>query len=96
MFDLEIGELESRITQYSAHLAAGMAGWLELVAEFDRREAYYKHECTSTADWLGWKCGIAKRAAREHVRVARRLEDLPEVAGHVFATASFRTRRSAP
>jgi hypothetical protein len=80
MFDLEIGELERRITQYSAHLAAGMAGWLELVAEFDRREAYYKHDCVSTAEWLGWKCGVAKRAAREHVRVARRLEDLPLVA----------------
>jgi hypothetical protein len=87
MFDLEIGELERQITEYAAHLAAGTAGWLELVAEFDRREAYFKHDCTSTADWLGWKCGIAKRAAREHVRVARRLEDLP------IAAARFREGR---
>ena len=31
----------------------------------------------STAEWLAWRCGIGHRAAREHVRVARRLPDRP-------------------
>lgn len=33
----------------------------------------------SCGDWLSWRCGIAPRAAREHVRVARRLAELPLV-----------------
>lgn len=85
MFDYPNSELENRIATHSAHLAAGMAGWLELVAEFDRREAYRAHDCISTAEWLGWRCGIAKRSAREHVRIARRLEDLPIVAARFRA-----------
>ncbi len=80
MFAFETVELEHRIASRAAHLAAGMAGWLELVAEFDRRQGYLAHDCISTADWLGWRCGVAQRAAREHVRIARRLDDLPIVA----------------
>lgn len=79
MFDAANVALEDQITAYSAHLTAGLAGWLELVAEFDRREGYRVHDCISTAEWLGWRCGIAKRSAREQVRIARRLEDLPVV-----------------
>ncbi len=33
----------------------------------------------SCAHWLNWKCGIALGAAREKVRVARALEDLPRI-----------------
>jgi hypothetical protein len=33
---------------------------------------------TSSAAWLSWRCGIAPVAAREHLRVARALESLPE------------------
>jgi hypothetical protein len=34
----------------------------------------------SCAHWLNWKCGIGLGAAREKVRVARALEQLPQVA----------------
>lgn len=78
--ELTNGGLESEIATVGAHLAAGMSRWLELVAEFDRREGFYEHGNVSTAEWLCWRCGIAPRAAREHVRVARRLADLPLIA----------------
>src|SRR5207237_2678565 len=29
------------------------------------------------AAWVAWRCGLTARAAREHVRVARRLAELP-------------------
>ena len=35
--------------------------------------------CTSCAEWLGWRTGLAPGAAREHVRVARALADLPKL-----------------
>ena len=33
------------------------------------------------AEWLAWRCGLSPRAAREHVRVARRLGELPLIHG---------------
>jgi Domain of unknown function (DUF222)/HNH endonuclease len=70
--------LEDEIATFSAHLSAGMCRWLELVGELDRRggwAAYYG--CASCAHWLSWRCAVSPRSAREHVRVARRLAELP-------------------
>jgi hypothetical protein len=69
--------LEHEIAQLAAHIYAATCRWLELVAEFDRRECHLSlgfHSCTA---WLSWTCGITTRAAREHVRVARDLARLP-------------------
>jgi hypothetical protein len=49
------------------------------VAEFDRRGAARSWGFRGTAEWLSWRCGIGVRAARDHVRVARRLPELPLV-----------------
>lgn len=70
-------DLERALCSTSAELAAGTYRLLVLVAEFDRRDAAAGWECRSTAHWLSWHCGIGPTAAREQVRVARRLEDLP-------------------
>jgi len=71
--------LEAEICSTAAHLAAGTCRFLLLVAEFDRRDGHTTWECRSTAHWLNWKCGIGMHAAREQVRVARRLVELPHV-----------------
>ncbi len=71
--------LEAEICSTAAHLAAGTCRFLLLVAEFDRRDGHATWECRSTAHWLNWKCGIGMHAAREQVRVARRLIELPHV-----------------
>jgi hypothetical protein len=55
---------------------AGTCRWLELVAELDRRGGL---SGCSTAEWLAWRCALSPRAAREHVRVARRLAELPMI-----------------
>jgi hypothetical protein len=77
--------LEAEICSTSAHLAAGTCRFLLLVAEFDRRDGFASWECMTTAHWLNWKCGIGMHAAREQVRVARRLAELPHVRA-AFAT----------
>jgi hypothetical protein len=86
--DWAIERLEAEIAVVSAHLAAAECRWLEMVAEFDRREAWRSWGCLSTAHWLNYRCGLALGAARERVRVARRLEDLPQVAAS-FATGEL-------
>ncbi len=74
--ELEFAELVDELAALAAHLSAGICRWLELVAEIDRRG---KLAGCSTAEWLAWRCGLTPRTAREHVRVARGLRELPKI-----------------
>jgi hypothetical protein len=74
-----IDELERQISELAAHIAAATCRWLLLVAEFDRLGGWAVWGVKSCAQWLSWRCSIGPGAAREHVRVARRLEELPLV-----------------
>lgn len=60
------------VSEQSAHQAL----WLARVAEVDRRELWGIDGARSCAHWLAWKCGLDPRTAREHVRVAHRLDEL--------------------
>lgn len=77
--DLPLEQLEHQITELAAHIYAATCRWLLLVAEFDRREAWRQWGCKSAAHWLSWQCGVELGPAREQVRVARRLTELPLV-----------------
>jgi hypothetical protein len=72
--DMSLDELEDEIGTLASHIYAGTCRWLELVAELDRRGGF---AACSVAEWLAWRCALSPRAAREHVRVARRLGELP-------------------
>ncbi len=83
--DAELGSaptewIEREVGELAAHIAAAMARWLELVAELDRRSAHEAWGFHSCGAWLAWRCGVDPRSAREHVRIARALSDLPLVA----------------
>ena len=71
--------LEVDITTLAGHIAAATCRWLLLVGEFDRRDAWAVWGCRSCAHWLSWQCATGLRAAREQVRVARALTDLPAI-----------------
>jgi Domain of unknown function (DUF222) len=72
--DLSFAELEEELAGLAAHIYAGTCRWLELVAEVDRRNELV---CCTCAQWLAWRCGLTPRTAREHVRIARSLAELP-------------------
>jgi hypothetical protein len=74
---LTLDELEAELATLASHLYAGTCRWLELVAEVDRRGAWAEDGSGSCAEWLAWRCALTPRAAREQVRVARRLPGLP-------------------
>ena len=77
---LSIDELATEICTLGGHINAANHRLLVLIAEFDRRQGWSDSATQSCAHWLNWKCGIALGAAREKVRVARALENLPKVA----------------
>lgn len=75
--EIPLERLEAEICELAGHLWAAECRWLLMVEEFDRREAWAGWGMHSCAHWLSWRCGLALAAAREKVRVARRLPGLP-------------------
>lgn len=71
--------LEADITTLAGQLAAGECRLLLMVAELDRRAAWQAWGTKSCAHWLNFQCGIEMGAAREKVRVAHRICELPRV-----------------
>jgi hypothetical protein len=74
---IPVEHLEARICELAGHLTAATCRFLELVSDFDAREGWASWQLPSCAAWLSWKCQIAPGTAREHVRVARALPELP-------------------
>ena len=73
----ELERLGDRIAELSARIQAATYELLVLIREFDERTGW--SGCTSCAHWLSWRTGLAPGAAREHVRVARALGNLPKL-----------------
>lgn len=74
---MPLERLEAQICSLAARLASATYRWLCLVAEFDLRKGWTGWGLTSCAHWLAWSCSVSPQAAREYLRVARTLGDLP-------------------
>jgi hypothetical protein len=76
---VELERLGDEIAELSAHLDAATARLLDLIREFDARGGW-NTGFLSCAQWLSWRVGLDRGAARERVRVARALGTLPRLA----------------
>ena len=73
----ELERLGERIAELSSRIQAATYDLLVLIREFDARSGW--SGWTSCAHWLSWRTGLAPGPAREHVRVARALGNLPKL-----------------
>jgi hypothetical protein len=73
--DLE--SLGERIAEQAAHLDAALHRLLTDLRTFDRGGGWHAQGARSCAHWLSWRVGWGLGTAREHLRVADRLADLP-------------------
>ncbi|MCW5889147.1 MAG: DUF222 domain-containing protein [bacterium] len=71
--------LGDEIAELAAHLDAATHRLLVLIGEFDASGGWADQGALTCAHWLGWRIGLELGAAREHVRVARALRDLPQI-----------------
>jgi len=71
--------IESEIAMLSAQIDAAEHRLLTLVRELDARQRHRDHGLASMAGWLTWRVGLGPVAAREKVRVARALGELPQI-----------------
>jgi hypothetical protein len=76
---LDDDEVEAGVCDLAGQLAALTCRWLGLVAEVVVRGLWADQGATTPAAWLSWRVGLAPSTAREHVRVALRLRDLPGI-----------------
>ena len=73
----ELERLGERVAELSSRIQAATYDLLVLIREFDAQIGW--SGWTSCAHWLSWRTGLAPGAAREHVRVARALGNLPKL-----------------
>lgn len=71
--------LEAEICEIAGHLTAATCRFLVLLGDFDDRRGWASWDMNSCAQWLSWKCQMSSGTAREHVRVARALRELPVI-----------------
>ena len=83
---MPLERVEAQICELAGHLTAATCRFLVLLADFDARRGWASWEMNSCAAWLSWKCQMSSGTAREHVRVARALRDLPVIRAE-FAAA---------
>src|SRR5688500_10327345 len=69
--------LGNTIATLAAEITVASQRLLTLIREFDAAEGWFSDGALSCAHWLSWRIGLDLGAAREKVRVARALAELP-------------------
>jgi hypothetical protein len=76
MFE-DLESLGERIAEQAAHIDCALHRLLSDLRTFDRGGGWHAQGARSCAHWLSWRLGWGLGAAREHLRVADRLAELP-------------------
>ena len=98
----EVDAVADEITTLAAHIHAATHRLLTLIAAFDGMRGWERDGHRSCAHWLAFRTGIDLGAAREKVRAARALEDLPQTSAAMargalsFAKVRALTRVATP
>ncbi len=71
----QIDQLGEDIAELAAHISAATYELLVMIREFDDAKGW--NNARSCAHWLNWRIGLSLGAAREKVRTARALTNLP-------------------
>jgi len=94
--------LGDEIVTLAAHIHAATCRFLRLIARFDRLGGWEASGHASCAHWLHFRTGLSLGTAREHVRVARAMEALPETTASMargrlsFSKVRALTRAATP
>ncbi|WP_158462584.1 HNH endonuclease signature motif containing protein [Rhodococcus sp. B7740] len=87
---IETKEIETEICALAGRIAAASAQYLILVGEFDARRGWAGWEVRSCAHWLSWRAGVDLHTAREQVRVAKAMRELPLItSAYLSGTISY-------
>ena len=74
-----VAKHDRRIGELGAHINAAMAEVLLEIGGFLDLEGWGDHGAKTAEDWVVWRLGVTIGDARAHVRIARRLKELPKI-----------------
>src|SRR5499426_3279706 len=77
--DGELEQLGERIAEQAAHLDAATHRLLTDLRVFDERGGWHAQGALSCAHWLSWRVGWTLATARDRVRVASKLPEVPAI-----------------
>lgn len=75
--------LGDEIALLAAQIDAATHRLLCLIREFDRQQKWAELDCLSCAHWLSWRLGWTPATARDRLRVAHALAELPAISAAV-------------
>ena len=79
----DVETLGDEIARLSAHIQAAQYQLLTLLRQFDEAEGWASGGFRSCAHWLSWRTGLSLGPARERIRVAHALADLPLISARM-------------
>jgi hypothetical protein len=74
-----IDELDRNILTLCTRINAATYELLVMIREFDERAGWLQWGLDNCAEWLAWRCDLSMTTAREKVRVAHALKQLPSI-----------------
>lgn len=77
---MDAGEARSWLVAERRRLEGAEPGWLEVLVDYDRSEAWQLDGFPNCASWLSLACGMARSTAYEKLRVGHQLRRRPVVA----------------
>ena len=83
-----IEELDQSILRLCTRMNAATYELLVMIREFDERAGFVKWGLENCAEWLAWRCDLNMGTAREKVRVAHALKQLPLISSS-FSTGEL-------
>ena len=94
-------DLGDQIALLATQIDAATYRLLTLIREFDNQQAWVELDCLSCAHWLSWRLGWTTATARDRLRVAHALAQLPVLSavvetGQVSYSKARATTRVAP
>lgn len=72
-----VAESDRAIGETASNINAAMAQMLAQVGDFIEADGWADHGAKTPEEWVGWRLGVTPGDARHHVRIARRLRELP-------------------
>ncbi len=100
--DEELFDLGERCAEAYMEAAVLESEAMALLAQFDRREGWRPQGFGSAAEWLAWRTGVTLGTARERVRTALALTQLPQTSAAMrngelsFSKVRALTRAATP
>ena len=73
----DIEKLDDEIGRLNRSINASSYQLLVLIREFDERAGWLKWSFTDGVSWLKWRCDLGTGTAREKLRIAHALKELP-------------------